>query len=89
MKYLNVTEHGGQGIYYPSTAYHLAKQAFKPDAEAIVISCTNFRTFEIIETIENDLGIPVVTANQATLWQMLRMLKVNVKMERLGHLFEI
>ncbi|GAI87961.1 unnamed protein product, partial [marine sediment metagenome] len=54
MKGLNVGKHGGQGFYYPSDAFRLAKEVVTPNSDAILISCTNFRTFEIIEPLEND-----------------------------------
>lgn len=87
MKGLDVREHGGQGIYYPSDSFRLAKEVVTPNSDAILISCTNFRTFEIIEPLENDLGIPVVTSNQATLWALLRMLNIQNVINGLGRLF--
>ena len=79
-RFLSVSKHGGQGDYYPPKAYTLAKDVFNASnkiADAVVISCTNFRTFEIIEPLEKDLGVPVITSNQATLWEMLKMIDIN------------
>jgi len=87
MKGLDVREHGGQGFYHPSDAFLLAKEVVTQDSDAILISCTNFRTFEIIEPLENDLGIPVVTSNQATLWMLLRILRIKVTKIGIGRLF--
>lgn len=67
-------------------AYRMAKAMFMDEADAIFISCTNFRTFEIIEPLEQDLGIPVVTSNQASLWLALRELDVTEKIPWLGKL---
>ena len=39
-----------------------------PDAEGLVISCTNLVTLEVIPELEQRLGKPVVSANQATVW---------------------
>jgi maleate isomerase len=39
-----------------------------PDAEGLVISCTNLATLEAIPILEERLGKPVVSANQATVW---------------------
>ena len=41
------------------------------DAEAIFFSCTNLRTFEVIEELERKLGKPVLSANQVTMWSSL------------------
>lgn len=43
-------------------------------ADGVFVSCTNYRTFEVVEDLEADLGLPVVTSNQATLWDVLRSL---------------
>jgi maleate isomerase len=50
------------GRSYPDAAYTLAKQ-LKGDFEGIFISCTDFRSIEIIPILEQDLGIAT--------WQVL------------------
>jgi len=57
----------------PDRVAALAKQVNRPDAEAVFIGCSNLRTLEIIEALEQDLGKPVVTSNQASMWRMLRL----------------
>ncbi len=42
-----------------------------PDAEAVFISCTNLATYDVIARLEADLGKPVLTANQVTMWAAL------------------
>ncbi len=39
--------------------------------DAVVVSCTNLPTRDLIAPLEIELGIPIVTANQATLWLAL------------------
>ena len=51
-----------------SDAFDLAISVDRADAEAIVISCTDFATLPIIERLERTLDKPVVTSNQATFW---------------------
>lgn len=75
------------GAQRPEIAYRRAREIADPDADAIFISCTNYRTFEIIEPLERDLGVPVVTSNQATLWDALRTAGVDDDVP-LGTLFE-
>ncbi len=43
------------------------------EAEAIVISCTNLPTYDLIAPLEAELQKPVVTANQVTMWAALRV----------------
>lgn len=59
----------------------------RPEAQAIFISCTNFRTLEIIESLEKKLGKPVVTSNSASMWKMLRMIGDSRAVPGAGRLF--
>lgn len=47
-----------------------------PDAEAVFISCTNLATYDLIRPLERELGKPVLTANQVTMWAALRALSL-------------
>jgi len=49
-------------------------EAARPEADAYLISCANIATFAIIEELEHRLERPVVTSNQAVLWDALRRL---------------
>lgn len=51
----------------------LVRAADHPDAEAIVISCTNVPTYDLITPLETELGKPIVSANQVTMWAALRL----------------
>ncbi|MBV9783570.1 MAG: hypothetical protein JO264_07090 [Acidisphaera sp.] len=56
----------------PAEWHRLALAHRRDDAEACFLSCAQTRTAEIIDALERDLGIPVVTSNQAALWHCLR-----------------
>jgi maleate isomerase len=84
-KWLNKTGRGYAEIS-KETLYHLAKEVDKPESEAVFISCVNLHTFEIIDKLERDLQKPVITSNQATIWNMLRLAGVNDKIEGYGQL---
>ncbi len=51
----------------------LVRDADSPNAEAVFVSCTNLPTYDIIAPLEAELGKPVLTANQVTLWSALRV----------------
>ena len=38
--------------------------------EAVFLSCTNLRTLDIIDDLEQRLGLPVISSNQALAWHM-------------------
>lgn len=76
------------GKVSPDETYRLARSVARsaPDADGILISCGNLRSFEAIEPLEHDTGLPVVSSNQAGLWQALRMVGVHDKLPNLGRL---
>lgn len=41
-------------------------------ADAVFVSCTNVRTYDLIGPLERELGLPVITANQVSMWASLR-----------------
>lgn len=59
------------GHLEPGRAYREARAVDHPDADGVFVSCTNYRTFEAIASLEDDIGKPVITSNQATLWDAL------------------
>jgi len=40
--------------------------------EAVFLSCTNLRTLDILDDLEQTLGLPVISSNQALAWFMAR-----------------
>lgn len=74
-------------IQPPYTAFRMAKEAYHSEADATIISATNFRTFEIINSLEEDTEKPVITTNQAVLWSVFRKLNMDMTIPSLGTLF--
>jgi maleate isomerase len=44
----------------------------RDDADAYFLSCTNIRAIPAIQKLEDDLGKPVISSNQAMIWHCLR-----------------
>ncbi|MGD2247422.1 MAG: maleate cis-trans isomerase [Candidatus Methanofastidiosia archaeon] len=78
-----------QGMQPPHVAYDLGCTINSADAECIFISCTDFRTFEIIDALEKKLRKPVVSANQATLWHIFKMMNMGISISGCGSLLKI
>ncbi len=59
--------------------YQLAREAFleTPGVDGIFIDCARWATIDVIEKLEQDFGVPVVSSNQAMIWFALR--KANVR----------
>jgi maleate isomerase len=70
----------------PELAYRLAKSVDSPQADGVFISCTGFPAVAVIERLESELRKPVVTANQATFWSLLRLAGNSEKFEGYGEL---
>lgn len=82
---MNTREHAA--VTFEQVA-QLATRVNRPESHAVLISCTNFRTLEIIEPLEAKLGKPVVTSNSASLWQMLRIAGDHAVIAGAGRLFQ-
>lgn len=57
----------------PTRKLAAAEEADCTQAEALFISCTALRTVGLVETLEANLGKPVVTSNQTMFWHALRL----------------
>jgi maleate cis-trans isomerase len=62
------------GLLDPQTALDVGRRIDRPQADAIVLACGNWSTFTIIDQLEHDLGKPVLTTNQVSLWHALKMM---------------
>lgn len=79
----------GQGELSPRQVLELGLRANSDAAEAIVLSCTEMRSVEIISELEQALGKPVVTSNQAMMFQAARMLDLPMTDQTFGRLFSL
>lgn len=71
----------------PAQVLDHASSVAVDDAEGIFISCTDYPTFDIIRDLETEVGRPVVTSNQATLWRSFSHLAEDPQIDSLGSLF--
>ena len=68
--------------------YALVLSVDHPEASAIFISCTNFRSVGAIAALEKALGKPVISAVQASLWHSLKLVGVRGARPGYGRLFD-
>ncbi|MFC1612765.1 hypothetical protein ACFL23_00345 [Patescibacteria group bacterium] len=58
------------------------------DTDLIIISCTNFRTLDLISFFEKEINIPVISSNQSLFWLMCRELDIECsKLVKYGSIF--
>lgn len=56
------------------SACELTRRIDRPDADGIVLACTNWKTMASIERLEKELGKPVISTTQVSVWAALRIL---------------
>ncbi|MFF3567134.1 maleate cis-trans isomerase family protein [Nocardia jiangxiensis] len=61
------------GTLSPEQVLELAVANDHPDAQALLIPDTAMHTLEVLPKLEAALGKPVLTANQVTIWEGLRL----------------
>ena len=61
----------------PQAVFDHAHAVDRPEAEALLICCTDFNTVDVIAPLEEALNKPVVSSNTATLWASLRALGID------------
>ena len=79
---------GNQGIndQDPEVIVEFASRACRPEADALLCSCTAWRSVEAAEELERRTGKPVVTSNQAAIWASLRALGLTAPIPGFGRL---
>ncbi|MFI5798906.1 aspartate/glutamate racemase family protein [Streptomyces sp. NPDC051677] len=75
------------GAWDESQVLALARQADTPDAEAVLLPDAALHTVAHLPRLEKELGKPVLTANQVTVWEALRLADRRVNAPGLGALF--
>ncbi|SOY77502.1 conserved hypothetical protein [Cupriavidus taiwanensis] len=69
-----------------SSARDLARDIDRPEAQAIVLACTNWKTMDVLEELEQELGKPVISTTQVSIWAALRMIGETSAIEGYGSL---
>jgi maleate isomerase len=54
-------------------AFEAAYETNEHKPDAVVISCSQLRSVQVIDELEKLLGVPVITSNQAMMWNALRV----------------
>ena len=69
---LNVIDNLQIGRLDVQTAYDLGKKVDHPDAQAVVLACTNWKSMAIVEKLEQAIGKPVLSTTQVSIWGALK-----------------
>ena len=85
---MGIGEDHAIGAVTTEELYSFAREKADTGADALFISCTNLRTIGAIAALEEDLGMPVVSAIQASFWGVLRLAGVNARRSGFGRLLD-
>lgn len=69
--------------------YAQIRAACPAAADGVLIAGTGFRCVAILELLERDLDRPVISANQASLWQCLRLSGIRAPVDGYGKLLRL
>jgi maleate cis-trans isomerase len=90
MKGLQLTDPYDSSLYGDDVSYRMGREVYKMaggKVDAILISCGTFRTFQMLPYLETDMGVPVISSNQASLWRALRGCGIKDVVANLGRLW--
>jgi maleate isomerase len=76
-----------QRAIHPGQLFEWVRGQVPPAAEAVFIGGNGLRAVGVIEALEEDLSIPVLTANQVLLWHLLRLARTRVPVMGYGRVF--
>jgi maleate isomerase len=72
----------------PGQLFAWVRNHVSAEADAVYIGGNGFRAVGVIQALEEDLRIPVLTANQVLLWHLLRLAGTHVPVTGYGRLFD-
>lgn len=75
------------GSVTPAYWKAFAQEIDHPDADAIFLSCGGIRSLEVADEIEELIGKPVITSNQAQFWSCLRRAGIEDHIQGFGQIF--
>jgi maleate isomerase len=73
----------------PERAFRLARSLDTKDVQAVFLSGLGMPTISILETLEQDLGKPAISAASAMMWQALRVAGVRQRVAGYGRLLAL
>ena len=70
----------------PAEVVALAQRAYSPGVQGILLTCLNLGSHAVIDQLERQFGIPVITSTQATFWRLLRIAGIDDRVAGYGRL---
>ncbi|MCG2775008.1 MAG: hypothetical protein L6406_04925, partial [Desulfobacterales bacterium] len=80
---------GGFQDITPQEVYRMTVDSASENSDGVIISCTNLRVLDVLPFLELDLGKPVISANQASMWHALKLMGIRDTSNVKGRLFQL
>lgn len=84
---MNADQYGG--VITQERLYQIVKKLDLSQVAGVFISCMKLHTMEIIEPLEQDLRLPVISSHSASLWSVLRKCGVHERIPHVGQLLDL
>ena len=81
---MNIDSRTKVPLVTPGEIYRFCRKNWDEGADGLLISCMNFNAMPCIAPLEKDLGKPVLSSHSATLWKVLRMIRVREHIPEFG-----
>jgi maleate isomerase len=72
----------------PEDVQRFCRGLWRNQADGLFFSCTGVETFPVLRAMEEEIGRPVVSSNQASLWAMLRAAGISARIQGRGCLLD-
>jgi maleate isomerase len=72
----------------PQSVFETVKSLDLGNCDAVFVSCTALRIVEILQSIEDFINKPIISSNQAIIWDSLRSVNINNSIVGYGKLLE-
>jgi maleate isomerase len=82
-----IFDRGGRWEVRPDEVCRHVIEHFPDEADGVLIPGGGFRSREAIEPLERQLGVPVITSNQACLWRLMELTGIRAEIPDGGSLF--
>lgn len=66
----------------------LARRSEVKQNDVLFLTCTGLRAVDVVETLERELDLPVITSNSTALWLAMSRLGVDTRNVKAGRLFQ-
>jgi maleate isomerase len=87
-RYLGIDSNAEMATLMRSALFEWVAQHYSTKSDGYFLSCTAIRSAGIISSLERFLGRPVITSNQAMVWQLLQRAGISKRVEGFGSLLD-